>query len=217
MNKDGASMKVQQRIVWIGLAALALTLPIWFDAVLAPGDRLFFWRWTEFQMTAESLVSVSFLVAAVAGYFFFRKGAGDWPQWPLLRIGLGVWIFMVTLFVGFSVWMYSIGEQRMAAEYHHERFDVRAIEVQGMMDEPRFLIVMSCDQSLIHQRVIHIDQFMGGDDVSFALSETENYTLNVDFTNEGRVLHAVALDLDSLHRQCLRGESPRPSPFALSN
>lgn len=209
-------MKVQQRIVWIGLAALALTLPIWFDAVLAPGDRLFFWRWTDFQMTAESWVSVSFLIAAIAGYFFFRQGAKDWEQWPVLRIGIGIWIFMVALFVGFSVWMYSSGEQRLAAEFQDERFDVRAIEVKGMMDEPRFLIVMSCDQSLLHQRVIHIDQFMGGDDVRFVPSETEAFLLKVEYTNEGRVLHEVDLDLDSLHRQCLRGESPRPSPFALS-
>ncbi|MCC5855263.1 MAG: hypothetical protein JJU10_06215 [Idiomarina sp.] len=201
-------MPIQQRLVWLGLAALTLTVPIWFDAVLTPSDKLFFWRWTEQQMQFESMIAIMFLVSAAVGFFCFWRGAKDWDQWPILRIGLWIWVALVTLFVGFSLYMYSLGQQTEVATYEGDRFEVRAIKTEsGYAEAPWLLVVMSCDRSALYQRVIQVDRFMGGDDVRLT---PENDMLLVEYTNEGRTLHEVTLDLDSLHRQCLRGESPRP-------
>ncbi|RUO35693.1 hypothetical protein [Aliidiomarina sanyensis] len=201
-------MQPQQRIIWICLAVILLTMVVWFDAVMLPGDYLFFWRWTESQIIFESLITVGFLVAAIFGYFILRKGAGDWSQWKTLRLGIFIWIGMIGLLTLFSLFVYTFGNQEISDKYEGDGYTVTAlgsvIESEGVGD---FFIVMSCDYRGIYKRVIHIDRVTGVEDVAFVF---ENDMLRASYRIEGREQRYTELDVNALYEQCLSGESPRP-------
>jgi len=202
-------MQVQQRVLWICLAALLITSPLWFEALTMPGDSVFVWRWTEHQMFVESIISVVLLVAVIGGYFAFRKGAVDWPQWRVLRIGLWIWIALVTLLAAFSVLMYSMGEQRIAAQFETDDFVISAFEVGGTEEESaQFFVVMSCAQTALYKRVIHLDRFVGADSVEFR--QRDDDTVSAHYMIDGRELRYEVYDVAELYRQCLSGDSPRP-------
>lgn len=99
-------MSKQQRILWVSISILLLTIPVWFDAVTLPGDFVYVWRWTDSQIIYESLITVMFLVAAIVAYGLLRKAVGEFAQWKILRIGVGIWIAMIAILVLFSLAMY---------------------------------------------------------------------------------------------------------------
>ncbi|RUO23337.1 hypothetical protein CWE08_01425 [Aliidiomarina iranensis] len=201
-----SAMAVSQRVIWIGLAILLLTIPVWFDAVVMPGDYVFVWRWTESQIIFESLITVGFLLAAIAGYFLLRRVALDWQYWKIARLGIFIWIAMLVLLTAFSLLIYYAGDQDVRAEYEGEGYTVSALG-SGVEENSQFFVVMSCDQRGIYKRVIHIDRFIGADDVEFRL-DGEN--LNAHYTIEGRELRYQTYALGDLYQQCLTGDSPRP-------
>ncbi|RUO37728.1 hypothetical protein CWE13_07210 [Aliidiomarina shirensis] len=199
-------MAVQQRVIWIGLAIILLTIPVWFDAVVMPGDYVFIWRWTESQIIFESLITVGFLIAAIVGFFVLRKAALDWQYWKIARLGVSIWIAMLVLLTLFSLLIYYAGDQDVRAEFEGEGFTVSALG-SGVEENSQFFVVMSCDQRGMYKRVIHIDRFIGADDVEFR-ADGEN--LNAHYTIEGRELRYQTYVLPELYQQCLTGESPRP-------
>lgn len=205
-------MPTQQRIGWIAAAVLALTLPIWLDAVLAPGNSLTIWTWSDARATVERGIAVLFFASAIAGYFLFRKGAKDWKEWKTIRFGLGMWIVLVVLFSGYTFYLFGISEQTQAASYERENFVVRIIQSESIQNTSHFVTIMSCDRKLTSQTVIYLDEFTGGNGAAFREDEQENNVLIVDYTTEGRVLNSTSFDLDSLYTQCVSGQSPRPNP-----
>lgn len=199
-------MPIQQRIVFIGLAIILLTIPVWFDAVTMPGDYVFVWRWTEAQIIFESLITIGFLIAAIAGFFVLRRAAIDWQYWKIARLGITIWIAMLTLLTLFSLLVYYAGDQEIRASYEGEGYTISALG-SGTEDTSQFFVVMSCDQRGIYKRVIHIDRFIGADAVEF---RRNGENLNAHYTIEGRELRYQTYELPELYQQCLTGESPRP-------
>ncbi|CUS47635.1 MAG: hypothetical protein HLUCCO02_11185 [Idiomarinaceae bacterium HL-53] len=209
-------MPIHQRIGWLAAAVLSLTLPIWLDPLIAPGDRLTIWTWTESRGIAEQGISILFVFSAIAGFFLFRQGAKDWREWKTLRFGLGIWITLVILFSGYTFWIFSLTEQTETASFERDHFEVRTIQSSGTDGSFHFLTVMSCDRQLLSQRVIYLDEFVGGNGAQFSEQPDDENLLTIQYTNEGRVLNETVFDLDELYRQCMTGESPRPSPFKLN-
>lgn len=199
-------MAIQQRVIWISLAIILLTIPVWFDAVMMPGDYVFVWRWTESQIIFESLITVGFLIAAIAGYFVLRRAALDWQYWKIARLGISIWIAMLVLLTMFSLLIYYAGDQNIRAEFEGEGYTVSALG-SGTEENSQFFVVMSCDQRGLYKRVIHIDRFIGADNVEF---RTDGENLNAHYTIEGRELRYQTYALPELYQQCLTGESPRP-------
>ncbi|MFU8785255.1 hypothetical protein [Aliidiomarina sp.] len=199
-------MPAQQRAMWIGLSILLLTIPVWFDAVAMPGDYLFIWRWTETQVIFESLITTGFLVAAIAGYFTLRRGVGDWQHWKIARLGVGIWIAMIALLTLFSLVMYYAGNQQAIDTYEGEGYTISALG-SGSADNSQIFVVMSCDYRGVYKRVIHLDRFVGADNVEF---RRDGQTLFGHYTLEGRELRYQEYDLEALYQQCLTGDSPRP-------
>lgn len=66
---------------------------------------------------------------------------------------------------------------------------------------------MSCDFRGLYKRVIHIDRFVGADDVEF---QRDSEYLLASYTLHGRELREQSYDIEALYQQCLTGESPRP-------
>lgn len=201
-----ATMSMQERALWVGLAVLLLTLPVWFDAVVMPGDYVFIWRWTASQVIYEGLITVGFLVAAMAAYGMLRKVALSWQHWKILRLGLAIWIAMLTLLTLFSLAVYYAGNQTALAAYEGEGFNVSALG-SGVGAEGQIFVVMSCDYRGLYKRVIHLDRFVGADNVDFRRSGN---SLFGHYTLEGRELRYQEYDIAALHQQCLTGDSPRP-------
>lgn len=202
-------MPVQNRIVWIAIAALLLTLPMWFDLVLMPGEAVFAWRWTEHQVLVESLISIGFLVGAVVGYFLLRKGLQDLKEWRMIRIGVGVWIALIALFVAFTIYMYNLGTQEVAATYETEDFTITAVQLTGGEDHTEFFVVMSCAHTGPYKRLIYIDRYTGADEIEFA-EASSGEQLYAHYSLEGREQLRQTYDLPELYQQCLDSDSPRP-------
>jgi len=209
-------MPIHQRIGWLAAAVLALTLPIWLDQLIAPGERLTIWTWTESRATFEQGISIVFVLSAIAGFFLFRQGAKDWREWSALRFGLGIWIALVLLFSGYTFWIFGLSEQTEAASFERDHFEIRTIQSSGADGSFHFLTIMSCDRNMLSQRVIYLDEFVGGNGARFTENTENENLLTIEYSNEGRVLNETTFDLDTLYRQCMSGESPRPSPFKLN-
>ncbi|MCL4409629.1 MAG: hypothetical protein M1356_04830 [Gammaproteobacteria bacterium] len=206
-------MSKQQRILWVSISILLLTIPVWFDAVTLPGDFVYVWRWTDSQIIYESLITVMFLVAAIVAYGLLRKAVGEFAQWKILRIGVAIWIAMIAILVLFSLAMYYAGNQSTLADYDGEGYNVVAMgsgiaedTEEGQAASGQIFVVMSCDYRGLYKRVIHIDRFVGADDVS--LRRDGEYLL-ASYTLHGRELREQSYDLEALYQQCLTGESPR--------
>ncbi|RTE86528.1 MULTISPECIES: hypothetical protein [Gammaproteobacteria] len=210
-------MPIQQRIGWIAAAVLALTLPIWLDAVLAPGDSLTIWTWSDARATVERGIAILFVVSAFVGYLFFRKAAKDWKEWKAIRFGLGMWSALVILFSGSTFYLFGISVQSEAASYERDNFVVRTIQSEAVDGTSHFVTVMSCERKITSQTVIYLDEFTGGNGAGFRESDEEESILFIDYTNEGRVLNTTSFDLDSLYNQCVSGSSPRPNPNAVGS
>lgn len=201
-------MQPQQRIVWICLAVILFTSVVWFEAVVLPADYLFFWRWTESQVIYESLITVGFLVAAIIGYFLLRKGAGDWEQWKILRLGIMIWIAMLALLTLFSLYVYTLGNQHVADAYEGDGFEITAMgSVNEREGVGEFFVVMSCDFRGLYKRVIYLDRVVGVDDVKF---KWDNGELRASYQLEGRELRDTLIEVDELYAQCMRSDSTRP-------
>lgn len=189
-----------QRLLWLALAMVALSVPLWYEIAAQPGSSVFAWRWTEHQALVESVVSVLHLVIVVIGVLMLKKAVSDMPQWPLIRIGAWIWAALVAVFAIFSIVMYNIGENRVLESVEGEGYRVNFVRIAGTSDENQQMsVVMSCNHTLLYKRVLYVDRLAG---VSGVDVQTANDLMAVTYLNNGEVLREETYSISDFYERC---------------
>lgn len=190
-----------QRLGWLVLAMVALSVPLWYEIALQPGNYVFTWRWTEQQGLIESIVSVLHVVIVVWGVFMLRRAVGDMPQWRLIRIGAWVWVGMVTLLAVFSVVMNQVGEHSVVESVEGEGYQINFVRIAGTQEEYiQMNAVLSCNHSILYKNVLYLERLVGVDNVQVT---TENGDMAVVYRSGTTIVREESYDIDDFYRRCL--------------
>lgn len=196
----------QERLLWLVLAVIALSVPLWYEIAAQPGTYEFTWRWTDQQILVESIVSVAHLVIVIAGVFMLRRAVGDMPQWPMVRIGAWIWVALVALFAAFSVLMFNIGENEVIESYEDEGYRINFVRMGGSAEEQtQIYSVLSCNHTLLYKKILHMDRLVGTDSVTLEIDDDN--ILSARYAYDGRELREQHYDIDALYQQCREGET----------
>lgn len=204
MNKQEQNFDINQgagqRLMWLVLAMIALSVPLWYEIVAQPGSSVFAWRWTEHQALVESIVSVLHLAIVVVGVFMLKRAVGDMLQWPMIRIGAWVWAGLVAIFAVFSVAMFNIGENRVLESVEGEGYRINFVRIAGTSDENRQMsVVMSCNHTLLYKTVLYIDRLAEVTDVQV---DVGSELMAVTYLNEGEVLREQTYSITDFYERC---------------
>lgn len=191
-----------QRLGWLVLAMVALSVPLWYEIALQPGSYVFAWRWTEQQSLIESIVSVLHVVIVVWGVFMLRRAVGDMPQWRFIRIGAWVWVGMVTLLAVFSVVMNQVGDHSVVESVEGEGYQINFVRIAGTQEEyTQMNAVLSCNHSILYKNVLYLERLVGVDNVQMT---TENGDMAVVYRSGTTIVREESYDIDDFYRRCLR-------------
>ncbi len=204
MNRQQSTMDTQhspgQRLMWMTLAMVALSVPLWYEIVAQPGQAVFAWRWTEHQALVESIVSVLHLVIVVAGVWMLKRAVGDMPQWPLIRIGAWIWAALVGVFALFSVAMFNIGENRVLDSVQGEGYRVNFVYIAGTSDENQQIsAVISCNHTLLYKNILYMDRLAGVNGVRL---EQGTDTLAVTYLDGDSIVQQESYSLSDFFQRC---------------
>lgn len=199
-TKSETTVPAGQRIMWLVLAMLATTIPLWYELVAQPGNSVFTWRWTEYQAIVESTVSVVHLVVVIAGVWMLRKAVGDLEQWPMVRIGAWIWAGLVGLFALFSVVMYQVGDNRVLESVEGPGYRINFVHIAGTSDVNQQLsVVMSCNHTLLYKTVLYMDRLVDVTDVQVEAGEE---LMSVTYFNNGTVLMSETYSVSDFYQRC---------------
>lgn len=189
-----------QRLMWLCLAMVAVSVPLWYEVAAQPGNSVFAWRWTEHQALVESIVSVLHLAIVIVGVLMLKKAIGDMPQWPLIRIGAWIWAGLVAVFAVFSILMYNIGENRVLESVEGDGYRINFVRIAGTSDENQQMsVVMSCNHTLLYKRILYVDRLADVTDVNV---ETRNDSMAVTYFNNGNVLTEETYSISDFFQRC---------------
>ncbi|MGX5915463.1 hypothetical protein ACR0ST_12090 [Aliidiomarina sp. Khilg15.8] len=195
----------QERLLWLVLAVIALSVPLWYEIAAQPGTYVFTWRWTDQQVLVESIVSVVHLLLVIAGVFMLKRAVGDMPQWPMVRIGAWIWVALVALFAAFSVLMFNIGENQVIESYEDDGYRINFVRMSGSAEaQTQIYSVLSCNHTLLYKNILYMDRLVGADEVSVTVDSDEIMTAAYSF--QGRELREQRYDLAAFYQQCRAGE-----------
>ena len=189
-----------QRLMWLCLAMVAVSVPLWYEIAAQPGNSVFSWRWTEHQAMVESIVSVVHLLIVISGVWMLKKAMGDMPQWPLLRIGAWIWAGLVAVFAVFSIWLYNIGENEVLESVEGDGYRVNFVRIAGTSEENQQVsVVMSCNHTLLYKRILYVDRLADVTDVNVI---TRNDLMAVTYLNNGNVLREESYSISDFYQRC---------------
>lgn len=194
---------LQERLLWLVLAVVALSVPLWYEIAAQPGEYIFSWRWTEYQVLVESIISVVHLVIVICGFFMLRKAVGDMPQWSMVRLGTWIWIGLVAIFALFSVLMFNIAQNEVIESYEDEGYKVNFVRVSGSEEQIQIFSVLSCNHTLLYKNLLHLDRFVGAETVD--ISVDNDSIMTASYKLEGRIVREERYDLAALYTQCREG------------
>lgn len=196
----------QERLLWLVLAVVAVSVPLWYEIAAQPGTYVFTWRWTDQQVLVESVVSVAHLLIVIAGVFMLQRAVGDMPQWPMVRIGAWIWVALVALFAAFSVLMYNIGENQVIESYEDDGYRINFVRMGGSAEEQtQIFSVLSCNHTLLYKNILYVDRLVGADDVSVTVDDDN--IMSAGYAFEGREIRVQRYDLDAFYQQCREGQA----------
>ncbi|RUO26824.1 hypothetical protein CWE09_09075 [Aliidiomarina minuta] len=202
-EKSQLSGSLQERLMWLVLAVVALSVPLWYEIAAQPGEYIFSWRWTEYQVLVESIISVVHLVIVICGFFMLRKAVGDMPQWSMVRLGTWIWIALVAIFALFSVLMFNIAENEVIESYEDEGYKVNFVRVSGSEEDIQIFSVLSCNHTLLYKNLLHLDRFIGAEKVDISV-DTDS-VMTASYVLDDRVVREQRYDLAALYTQCREG------------
>lgn len=189
-----------QRLMWLVLAMVAVSVPLWYEIIAQPGSAVFAWRWTEHQALVESIVSVLHLLIVIAGVFMLRKAVGDMLQWPMIRIGAWIWVGLVGVFAVFSVAMYNIGENRVLESVEGEGYRINFVRIAGTSDENQQMsVVMSCNHTLLYKTVLYVDRLA---DVTDVQVDAGSELMAVTYLHNDEVLREQTYSITDFYERC---------------
>lgn len=189
-----------QRLMWLCLAMVAVSVPLWYEVAAQPGNSVFAWRWTEHQALVESIVSVLHLAIVIVGVLMLKKAIGDMPQWSMIRIGAWIWAGLVAVFAVFSILMYNIGENRVLESVEGDGYRINFVRIAGTSDENQQMsVVMSCNHTLLYKRILYVDRLADVTDVNV---ETVNDSMAVTYLNNGDVLSEDTYSISDFFQRC---------------
>lgn len=195
----------QERLLWLVLAVVALSVPLWYEIAAQPGTYVFAWRWTDQQVLVESMVSVAHLLIVIAGVFMLKRAVDDMPQWPMVRIGAWIWVALVALFAAFSVLMFNIGENQVIESYEEDGYRINFVRMSGSAEaQTQIYSVFSCNHTLLYKNILYMDRLVGADEVSVTVDNDQIMTAR--YAYEGRELREQGYDLAAFYEQCRTGE-----------
>lgn len=190
-----------QRLGWLVLAMVALSVPLWYEIALQPGNYVFAWRWTEQQGLVESIVSVLHVVLVIWGVFMLKRAVGDMPQWPLIRIGAWIWVGMVALFALFSVVMNQVGEHSVVESVEGDGYRINFVRIAGTQEEyTQMNAVLSCNHTMLYKNVLYLERLVGVDNVQVSMDGDNIMTVN--YRSETTTVREEAYDIDDFYRRC---------------
>ena len=189
-----------QRAMWLVMGMLAMTIPLWYELVAQPGNSVFTWRWTEYQASVESIVSVLHLAIVIAGVWMLRKAIGDLEQWSMVRIGAWIWVGLVGVFALFSVVMYHIGDNRVLESVTGPGYRINFVHIAGTSDTNQQLsVVMSCNHTLLYKNVVYLDRLA---DVTDVQVDAGAELLSVSYLNRNTVLMNETYSISDFYQHC---------------
>ena len=189
-----------QRLMWLVLAMVAMSIPLWYEIIAQPGHAVFSWRWTEHQALVESLVSVLHLALVIVGVLMLGKALSDMPQWSMIRIGAWVWAALVGVFALFSVVMYHVGENQVLESVAGDGYRINFVRIAGTSDtNQQMSVVMSCNHTLLYKTVLYLDRLADVTDVSV---ESGAELISVTYYNNQRVLDEQTYVISDYFQRC---------------
>ncbi|RUO30753.1 hypothetical protein CWE12_05800 [Aliidiomarina sedimenti] len=202
MNKtQGSNAKADgQRLLWLALAMVALTIPLWYEIALQPGTYVFAWRWTEQQVMIESIVSVLHLIVVIAGVVMLKRAVGDMPQWPLIRIGAWVWTGLVGLLALFAIVMFQVSDDTVLESIEGEGYRINAVRSGGEVAErTQINVVFSCNHTLLYKNILYLDRLATVNEVDMNIDEDE---LHIRYRWDERMVQEERYSISDFYRQC---------------
>ena len=189
-----------QRLMWLVLAMVAMSIPLWYEIIAQPGNSVFSWRWTEHQALVESIVSILHLIIVILGVLMLRKALSDMPQWSMIRMGAWIWAGLVGVFALFSVVMYHLGENQVLETVEGEGYRINFVRIAGTSDtNQQMSVVMSCNHTLLYKTVLYLDRLADVTDVSV---DSGSEQMSVTYYNNDRILDEQTYVISDYYQRC---------------
>lgn len=197
------TLTASQRLMWLVLATIALTIPLWYEIAAQPGNSVFAWRWTSYQALVESIASVLHLVIVIGGVVMLRKAVGDMEQWPLVRIGAWIWSGLVGLLAVFSVIMFNLGDNQVVETVEGDGYRINFVRIVGATEENSQLnVVYSCNHTLLYKSVLYLERLAAVSSVNVA---TTTDSMSVQYLQGSQVLREETYSLPDFFQRCRNG------------
>lgn len=196
-----------QRLMWLVLAMVALSIPLWYEIALQPSTYVFAWRWTEQQVLVESIVSVLHLVVVVAGIFMLKRAVGDMAQWPLIRVGAWIWAALVGLLALFAIVMYQVSDDTVLESIEGQGYKVNIVRSgSDVRERTQVNVVLSCNHTLLYKNMLYVDRLAGVNQVRV---EELNDSLTIGYlwqeAQRPELVSEETYDLTDFYERCRQG------------